>query len=317
MLRTLAIALMLGAVAAAQAAPTTGSSSKPQTPPAQSQTPQAAQPAAPPAQPLGTKRLPQATSQEEYDAYLAIRRFQTSAEAEKAADDFAQKYPKSELRGLVYQNLMDAYQNNNLADKAIEMGRKSLSFDPENPVVLILLASVLAERTREGDLDRDMRYAEAVKYAQHGLETVGTEMVVPPGTSQKMVEDRRQLLKSMAHAAIGFIELNRHNDAAAVDHLQQAAALNTVQPDAMVYLRMAIALDHLNRYQEALDATKKVLAMTPTGTVADLARREKERLEKLLAPATTAPQVAPPPAQANPATAPPPQNPPPADKPKQ
>jgi len=314
MMRTLASLLVLGAVALAQTSTApAGAAAKPQT--------TSPAPSAAPVQPAGTKRLPQARTQEEFDAYNAIRRMTTSAEAEKAADEFAKKFPESELRGPIYQGLMDAYQGNNLADKAIEMGRKSLTFEPDNPVVLILLASVIAERTREGDLDRDMRFAEAVKYAQHGLETVDNDMVVPANTPPKLIAERRQLLKSMAHAAIGFVELNRHNDAAAVEHLRMAGQLNTVQPDAMVYLRLAIALDHLNRYPEALEATKKVLSLSPTGTVADLARREKDRLEKLIgtaAPATSAaPQVAPPPAAANPATTPPPQNPPPTDKPKQ
>ncbi|HSE47630.1 MAG TPA: hypothetical protein VLA96_00310 [Terriglobales bacterium] len=317
MMRTLASLLVLGAMALAQTttAPAGGAAKPQPTSPAP-----ATAPAAAPAQPAGTKRLPQARTQEEFDAYNAIRRMATSAEAERAADEFAKKFPESELRGPIYQGLMDAYQGNNLADKAIEMGRKSLTFDPDNPVVLILLASVIAERTREGDLDRDLRFEEAVKYSQHGLEKVDSDMVVPANTPPKLIDERRQLLKSMAHAAIGFVELNRHNDAAAVEHLRMAGQLNTVQPDAMVYLRLAIALDHLERYPEALEATKKVLSLSPTGTVADLARREKERLEKLLASAAPAPSAAPqvtPPAPANPATTPPPQNPPPADKPKQ
>jgi len=266
---------------------------------------------APAAQPAGTRRVPQATTQEEFDAFNAIRRLTNTAEAEKAAADFAQKYPKSELRALIYQGLMDAFQANNLADKAIEMGRKSLSYDPDDPVVLILLASVLAEQTRETDLDRDQRRAEALKYAQRGLETVASAMVVPAGTRADLVEARRQLLRAMAHGAIGFVELSRRNDAAAVEHLRKSAELNTIQPDPMVYLRLAIALDHLQRYPEALVAANKVLSLTPSGAVADLARREKERLEKLIGAGTATP----------PAAAPAPPKPavtdaPPADKPK-
>lgn len=325
--KLLLFVVLIGAAAAAQTTPTPAAG-KPQAPPAQPQTtppapgattaaPQA--PTTPPVQPAGTRRLPQATTQEEFDAFNAIRRLGTSADAEKAAAEFSEKYPNSELRAFIYQGLMDAYQGNNLADKAIEMGRKSLSYDPNNPVVLILLASVIAERTRETDLDRDQRHDEAVKYAQHGLETVATDLVVPAGTPPEKVQQLRQLLSAMAHAAIGFVELSRHNDAAAEQHLRQAAQLNTVQPDPMVYLRLAIALDHLNRYPEALQAANKVLSLTTNGTVADLARREKERLEKLIGSspaAPAAPQAGPAPAPNPPAAKPAVTNPPPAEKPK-
>lgn len=316
---SLSVVLLLGTLAGAQATPPASAP-----PPAQQPAPGAAAapqaPAAAPVQPPGTRRLPQATSQEEFDAYNAVRRISTGPQAEEAAKAFVAKYPTSELRGPLYQGLMDAYQAGNNADKAIEMGRLSLSYDPNHPVVLILLANVLAERTRETDLDRDQRFAEAVKYAERGLETVKTDIVVAAGTPTAKVETLRQLLTSMAHAAIGFVELSRHNDAAAEQHLRLAAQLNTVQPDPMVYLRLAIALDHLNRYPDALQATNKVLQLSSTGMVADLARREKERLEKLIgsaAPPAAAPQAAPPQA-APPAASPPPPSttPPPSDKPK-
>lgn len=277
-------------------------------------------PAIPPMQPAGTKRPPQAKTQEEITAYNAIRGMRNGPQAEQAAKDFEAKFPQSELRALVYQNLMDSYQASNNADKAIEMGRKSVTLDADNPVVLIMLANVIAERTRENDLDRDQRYAEATKYAQHGLETIATNVVVSPSTTPEKVAQFKQLLTAMAHSAVGFVELNRHNDANAERELRLAAQLNTVQPDPMVFLRLAIALDHQNKYAEALTAANRVIELSPNGALADLAHREKDRLEKLLgagtpgAPMTTAPAPTAPP---TPATSTPQQpHPPPQEKPK-
>jgi tetratricopeptide (TPR) repeat protein len=207
---------------------------------------------------------------------------------------------------------MDSYRATNNADKVIEMGRKALSLDPDNPLVLVMLGNVLAENARDTDPDVNQEYTEAMKDAQHGLETMKTGLVVQPGTSPDTVAMMQQALTAMAHSALGWIELKRHNDAAAEQHLRQAAQLNVMQPDPMVYLRLAIALDHQSKYADALAAANKAIEISPNGNVADLARQEKDRLEKLTAkpaapapPATPATQPAPTSPAAQPSVTPP------------
>lgn len=294
----LALSLMLAAQAAQQ--PPAGQSAGA----AQAQQPAVA------VQPAGTRRPPQAKSQEEINAYNDIRRMGVGPQAEAAAKEFEAKFPQSELRALIYQNLMDAYQASNNAAKATEMGRKSVAADPENAVVLVLLANDIAEGTRETDLDRDQQYAEAMKYAQHALEIMDTGVVVAPGTPAERVTMMKQLLTAMAHSAMGFVELNRHNDPAAEQHLRLSSQLNIVQPDPMVYLRLAIALDHQSKYTDALVATNRVLELAPAGGVGDLARQEKDRLQKLTAPPKPPAAANPAPPAAQPTPTPAPQTPP-------
>ncbi len=106
-------------------------------------TSQGAQPATPaqgaaaqPAQPQG-KRPPQAKTQPEFDAYkAATANTSDPAALEKAADDFAAKFPDSELRPILYRTAMHSYQAANNADKMLEMGRKVLKFDPDDPEAL-------------------------------------------------------------------------------------------------------------------------------------------------------------------------------------
>ena len=284
----------------------------------QQQPPQATMQSVPtttvPTQPEGTRRPPQAKTAAEYEAYKAFLQVPLGPQAEAAGADFVSKFPDSELRSLLYQNLMDRYQATNNADKAIEMGRKAVAIDPDNTVILIMLADLLAERTTDQDVDHDARYAEAVKYAQHGLDTLPTGVVVPVNTPPEKVAALKQLLSAMAHAAIGFVELNRHNDASAEEHLKQAAQLNVIQPDPMVYLRLAIAQDHQKKYQDAWQSASKALELSPPGPGQELARQEKDRLEKLgaIAPGTK-PVPAP---QATPQAAPPAATPPPGTPPK-
>ena len=297
-------AVFLSAVALGQTTPSTSTASPSQTPSATTT------PAIPPSQPAGTKRPPQATSAEEYAAYKSITTQTSGAAVEAALKDFEAKFPKSELRPLLYYSLMHGYQEGNDADKAIAMGRRSVELDADNPVTLIELANLIAEGTRDTDLDREPRYTEAVKYAKHGMETMETSLVVPPNTPPEKVQQLKQFLAALAHAALGLVDFNHHNDVTAEQHLRESARLNTIQPDPMVYLRLAIALDHQSKYQDALAAANRVLELTPNGPLANLAHSEKDRLQKLMGTgpvgtmgATTTSNPA---APAKPATNPPP-----------
>jgi len=65
------------------------------------QTPPAGQTAAP-----AGKRPPQAKTQPEFEAYKTAAALTDPAAQEKAADDFATKFPDSELRSLLYKSVM-------------------------------------------------------------------------------------------------------------------------------------------------------------------------------------------------------------------
>ena len=72
------------------------------------QTPAAGQAAAPAAAAPQGKRPPQAKTQPEFAAYNAAKALTDPAAMEKAADDFATKFPDSELRALLYSAAMNA-----------------------------------------------------------------------------------------------------------------------------------------------------------------------------------------------------------------
>jgi tetratricopeptide (TPR) repeat protein len=241
-------------------------------------------PAAPQAPALPPhKAPPSAKTAEEFSAYNAAAGNPDTASAEKAADDFATKFPQSELRGLLYSNIMRRYQQSNDSDKTLEMARKVLTYEPSDPVALVMAATVLAERTREGDLDREERYDEALKYAQRALETSNTDLMVPANASAQQIESAKKVLLSMAHSAIGMVDLNRKSDAAAAQEFQQSIALSAPGPvEPLTYLRLALAQDHLKQYSDALGSANKAVESSPANSpVAMLAKQEVDRLSKL------------------------------------
>src|SRR5205085_7927127 len=98
------------------------------------------------------KRPPQAKTQPEFDAFKTASAITDPAALEKAADDFAAKYPDSELRLILFTTAMRAYQNANNGEKMLEMARKTTTIDPDHPEALVDIGEVLTERTHDTEL---------------------------------------------------------------------------------------------------------------------------------------------------------------------
>ncbi len=228
------------------------------------------------------KRPPQAKTQPEFDAWKAAAANTDPAAQEKASDDFATKFPDSELRVLLYKNAMRAYQTANNAEKTEAMGRKVLTFDPDDPEALVVVAEVIAERTRDTDVDRDQRFGEAAAMAQKALKTIDTDISVPAGTAQDKLDAYKAGLRSQAYSIVGAVEYKKENFAAAEENLQKSIDAYPSDPDAVVVLRLALALDKQQKYPEALKVANRAVEMTQDNTaIGTPARHERDRLQQL------------------------------------
>lgn len=251
--------------------------------------------AAPPAAPQA-KRPPQAKTQPEFDAYNAVMTSASDpAAVEKSANDFATTYPDSELRVLLYKRAMQLYQGANNADKMLEMGRKVLSLDGDDPEALIGVAEVLTERTRDTDLDKDQRLDEARKLAKRALETVETNVTVPAGTPQEKIDAYKGFLRSSAYSILGTLQFNQEKYPDAEDQFRKSIEAYPAQPDPVAVLRLALALDKQGKYPEALKEATRAVELTQENTPAGtLARRERDRLVQLTGGSAPTPTPKPP-----------------------
>jgi tetratricopeptide (TPR) repeat protein len=300
------VVTVLASFAVAQQPPANANQSKPAS--GQAQTAPATGQAAPgAAAPATGKRLPQAKTEAEYAAYNAAKQLGNDPAAlEKATDEFATKYPDSELTVLMYRDAMHAYQQANNSDKMLEMGRKVLKLDKDDPEALIGVAEVLTERTRDTDLDKAQRMEEAINAANHALETIDTDIVVPPGTPQDRIDNYKNFLRSGAYAILGTQSFNANSFPDAEKFFRQSIDVFPSQPDSVVVLRLALALDKQNKYPEALkEANRAVELSQETSSVGQLARRERDRLIQLTG-GTPPAAATPAPAQGSTATPPPP-----------
>jgi tetratricopeptide (TPR) repeat protein len=251
-----------------------------QNPPAAGQ--QATQPEGQAAAPQG-KRPPKVNSQEEYTAFKTATALTDPAAEEKAADDFATKYPQSELRPLVYKNVMQRYQQANNGDKMVEMAKKVLTLDPDDPEALVAVAQVDAEQPREADLDRDQRFAEAKKNAERCLVTVDTD-VPTSGYPPEQLAAYKGFLRSQAYFVLGTIAFKSKSWADAETNLRKSIDALPQQPDVVAVYRLAVAQDMQNKIPDALKTVQQAVDLTkdnPTSPAGKAAREEQDRLNKL------------------------------------
>jgi len=238
---------------------------------------------APPAQqkPAG-KRPPQAKSQAEYKDYNTAYAVTGGAAMEKAANDFAAKYPESELTSYLYSKAMHEYQNENQPDKMLAMGEKVLALDPDNPIALVLTATVLSDSLSDSDPNRQQKVAEIRKNANRALESVDKDFAPPANATPEQVTAYKSTRLSMAHSAIGITDLKMGDATGAEKELQTAADLNKTQPDPYIWYHLALSQDHQNKYAAALESVNQALRYTSSNPDLDkLAQGERDRLMKL------------------------------------
>lgn len=247
-----------------------------------------------PAQPAG-KRPPQAKTQQEFADYNTASAITGGAAMEKAATDFAAKYPQSELRSYLYSRAMHEYQSENNSGKMLAMGEKVLALDPDNSVALVLTATVLADSLSDADQDREQKIAEIRKNANRTLQTVDSSFVPPPTATPEQIAAYKTTLQSMAHSALGIMELKTGDDPGAEKDLKSAADLNKTQPDPYVWYHLALAQDHQKKYPEALASVNQALQYTASNPdLARLAQGEHDRLVALSKASGAPPGSAPP-----------------------
>ncbi len=229
------------------------------------------------------KPLPQAKTPDEFKAYQEANAKTDAPSTEAAADDFAQKFPDSQLRTLLYNKTQQMYRDAGNTEKVIAVGRKILAIDPTDPVPNVLTAYALVQSTREGDADREVKLGEAQTDSQRALDNLNTGMVVSPAAGAAEVQAAKNTIQVMAYETLGGVAMQRKDWAAAEKLFQKGANTDPQHPDGVLLLRAAVALDNQQKYSEALDtATQAIIHTEPNSQEQEMAKQERARLQKLL-----------------------------------
>ena len=231
------------------------------------------------------KGMPMAKTQEELDAFNTAKSGTTLPEKEKAATAFQEKYAESELRSVLWSSLMQQYLNSGNASKTVEMGHKVLAMDKDNVVAQVLTAHAMTFTIRTSDLDKDEKLAEAQKLAEAAIAGMDTNLLFPPNTTPEQISGFKKRLISMALSTLGDVANKKDDYATSEKYYLDAIKTDAQDVDATTYFLLAVAQDHLKKFNEAMKNIDEAIKLfEPGSSFAKKAENEKERLKQQMTP---------------------------------
>ena len=175
--------------------------------------------------------------------------YQSKDAAKRAAllTRFAQLFPDAPYANTALGVAATSYQQAQKPAKMFEVANGLLAKDPENLGMLLLLSDYYSEKGEQLD--------KAEAYAKKALGVLGTAKK-PEGVSAEQWQQQTALQKGLALSALGQVNMERKDNAQAIQNLRAAAPL--LKPEAGSYARnqyrLGLALLNLKRVPEAKDA---------------------------------------------------------------
>jgi tetratricopeptide (TPR) repeat protein len=227
---------------------------------------------------------PVARSQQEYQDYRTAAAAPTGSALERAASDYAQKYPSSELRLVLYQKSLRQYQRENDSAGILSAGENVLALDPDDELALVLTSTVLADGLTADDPQKSKKVAtinDRTTRALHVLDRAKPTASSNPDPSALY----RTTLQATAYSALGLMKLKTGDDAGAEKDLRAGAALAELRPDPYIWYHLALAQDRRKKYRSALYSVEQAMQLASANPqLQRLAEAEHDRLNKLVHP---------------------------------
>ena len=210
------------------------------------------------AQAPAASKGPAPKSKAEQDALVAMLNSQGNPDAAiKAADELLTKFADTDYKETAYYMEADAYHSKRDDTKAQIFGEKALEANPKSYQASVLLAEIVAQSTRENDLDKEEKLAKSEKYAKDSIDFVQSAVKPNPQIPDAQWDEFKKGIVARAHNAIGLGNLTRKKyDTAAAEF--KAAADADPQPAYVV--RQASALQAGGKNDEAIALCDKLLA---------------------------------------------------------
>ena len=92
---------------------------------------------------------------------------------------------------------MHEYQTENNQAKIVATGEKVLQSDPDNPIALVLTATVMADTLADSDVDREKKVATIKKNSEHALQAINSDFALGTNVSPEQLAAYKKTLQSM------------------------------------------------------------------------------------------------------------------------
>jgi tetratricopeptide (TPR) repeat protein len=263
---------------------------------------QAAPAQAAPAAEAPIAKQPRVKSQAEGQALAAVFQQQTDPDARlKAAEEFLAKYADSEFKSFVLMLEAETYRQKNDYEKTVIYGERVLEAEPQNYMAMLLLASSIASRTREFDLDREEKLGRAEKHAKTALDLIKAAPKPRPDLTDEDWTRAKTEFTAQAHEAMALAAMARKNYPVAITEFKTALESGAA-PDPATQVRLGAVYNLSGQYDNAIAVLTKVME-TPEihPQIRQIAQAERARAMQAKGGTATPPAPAAAPAPAAPA----------------
>jgi tetratricopeptide (TPR) repeat protein len=203
--------------------------------------------------------VPNTKSPGESQAVVALMQAQGNPDAMiKAANDLVEKYADSFYKETALLFEANAYKEKGDLDHAQIYGEQVLKVNPKNYQITNLLGTMIVQRTRENDLDKEEKLSNAEKYFNLTLEDLKTATKPNPQLTDDQWEQGKKYLIADAHNGLGMVALTRKKYDTAIAEFKTATETDPGEPTYQV--RLASALQSAGKNAEAIEVCDKVLA---------------------------------------------------------
>ena len=219
-------------------------------------------------------------SKNEQDAVLAVMKASTPDEKIAAAENLLTKYKDTEFKSFALQQAAQAAQMKGDPVAAIQYGNRAIEADAHNFQALLLVSGLLAQSTREFDLDKDEKLGRATKMANDAIAAVNAAAKPNPALTDDQWTGIKKDMVSQAHDTLGMVAMvNKKYDAAITEFKNSIDAAATPEPATSV--RLAAAYTNSGKFDESMALLDKVTAEPGAPEVVKkAAQNEKLRVEK-------------------------------------
>lgn len=211
-----------------------------------------------PAQTANPKQ-PALKGPKEQEAVMAMFQAQDPDARIAAANNLITKFADSQFKATALYLAAFSYQQKNDSENTIIFAEKCLEADPKFFGAQIMIASALASRTKEFDLDKEEKLGRSEKMAKAALELIPTAPKPNPQLPDDQWEAAKKDFAAQAHEALGIAAMVRKKyDDCATEF--KFSIDNATTPDPAVMLRLASCQIKENKLDDALVMVDRALA---------------------------------------------------------
>jgi tetratricopeptide (TPR) repeat protein len=196
----------------------------------------------------------------------------------RMVEEFAGRFPDSQLLSYVYYQAAKAYQQKGDLDRLVEYGEKSLKLDPNNILSMLLLAIVLPQprMVQASPEVAAQRLSTADTYANRALKVIDG-LPKSANETDEQFKNHKASLASDAHTALAMVCMQRDDSGKAIEEFKAAISL-AAKPNPQLYFRLGEVYANEGKKAEAIEAFTKASELGQ-GTV--LQKYADDRIQEL------------------------------------